>query len=598
LYYEYEYFDSYSIKDLIYAIFWGFKFDFATSAIASFLATLFDFHEKIFAIVAAVVLAAVFLIQIGDILYFDESSRHIGYEITDTINDAKSLFLTAYSQHTKITLISLVIVLFLLLFSFKWLHRHDKIEVNRYYFIKKLFLILLTIFFVRGLTQHIPLNPWQSNQIGDNRLAVLSLNSVYNVIYDLANSKKRLKQRKTPFVDDITIKRSFSKIYSNNNKIPTQPMFKDKPNIVFLFLESWSAVNIKSYGYDKSTTPFFDQLLKNSIRPKAMIAGGHRTTEGMFCALASFQNPLGKSVAKTNLQYFEYNTIIKILTKKANYSSAFFQGSSKETSGTGSFAQTLGFQDSYGKRDIEKRVYEENYWGVHDVDLYDFTIKKVENMKKPFVIGINGATTHDDKIPNSIKMIHFTDNEKRNRQLNALHFSDEALKGFVSQIKMRYPNTLFILFADHCGGIKGSNFENYLIPFAIYHKDLEPKYYNSYISQRDIAPTIYNMIFGDYKKDNISFSGKSLISDKDLFCDYFHNGILGWIENDHILELNIASNTHNCYQIIDFKDKKIPCTNEILDFKEKLLSFTQVSQSLLFKGETDKYREYRFKIQP
>jgi len=596
LYYLHDIFIEYAWKDLIYAIFWGYKFDFSSSAMVAFLSTLFDFKKKSFAFIGSALLMTVFFIQIGDILYFNESSRHIGYEITDSLTDANSLFMTAYSQHTLFTILSLLMGMILFLLSFKWLLKFEETVVDRFYFFKKIFLIFLTIFFIRGMTQSIPLNPWQSNQIGDSKLAMLSLNSVYNVVYVLANSKKKLAPLKLPTVDEKVRHKAFSYLYGLDTpdiKVSRKPLLKEKPNVVFLFLESWSGVNMKSYGYAKETTPFFDALLEKSVRPKAMIASGHRTTEGMFAVLSSFQNPLGKSVAKTNLQSFKYGSIINILTQKDTYASAFFQGTSKETSGTGSLAQSLGFKESYGKRDVVTRLYEENSWGVHDSDLYAFALEKVSKMKKPFVIGINGATTHDDKIPKGVETLKFTEDKKLNSQLNALQFADRALKEFVSKFEIAYPNTLFVLFADHCGGVKGSAFENYLIPFALYHKDLKPKFYDVFLSQRDIAPMVYDLVYGNYTESNVAFSGKSLFSDKQFFADYYHNGVLGWIEGDFILELNTVTNKSKCYEIIDFKDKEIKCEEAIIAFRNRALSFTQTSQTLLFSGETDKFIHYR-----
>ena len=594
LFYLKDNFIEFSNYELSYAIFWGYRFDFAASAIIAFLASWFDFNKKLFSFITALFITSVFLTQISDILYFSESSRHIGYEITDTITDAKSLFMTAYSQHTLITISSLIFAVVLFFIILNLFSKKETTRFDKFYLPKRIFLILLTVFFIRGMAQSIPLNPWQANQIGEAKLATLSLNSIYNIVYAVANKKKKLKPANIPNIDEETISTSFKDMYKDVNIKSSLPVIKTKPNIVFLFQESWNAKHMKSYGFEKNTTPQFDELLKNSIRPTAMIANGHRTTEGIFATLTSFQNPLGKSVAKTQLQSFKYSSIIDILTKD-NYSSAFFQGSSKETSGTGSFANNLGFEYSYGKKDIKKRIYEENYWGVQDPDLFNFATKIVDDtLKEPFVIGINGATTHDDKVPNEIKKLNFVENEKLNNQLNALHFSDSALGKFVNDFEKKYPNTIFVIFSDHCGGNISGTFENYLIPFAIYSKKLiKPKYYDTYLSQRDIAPTIFDLTIGSYKTKIPSFSGKSLLSDDEFFTDYFHNGILGWIENNNILEINTATNTNKCFVINDFTKEKVECTDAYLQMKNRALSFTNVSQNLLFKGETTNFKEYR-----
>ena len=585
-------FQEYTTIRLLSSIMHGYKFDFAVSALVTLIITLFDFNKKLLISLTTVFLIVIFLTQISDIMYFYESSRHIGYEVSDALTDATELTMTAFSQHTNLSIFSFLFIIFLIIFIQKWgNNKLIQIKPNRYTILKKFIFILISLFFVRGMLQNIPLNPWQSAQIGDIKLASLSLNGTYNAVYALANKSKKLKPITIPNITKEETKKAFFDLYKKDGE-PFKALL-DKPNIVFLFQESWSAVNMHSYGFEKSTTPFYDEILKKSVRPKAMLAGGHRTTEGIFSTLSSFQNPLGRSIAKTQLQDNQYPSIINILTKRDNYSSAFFQGSSKETSGTGSFVQTLGFKDSYGKRDIKDRIYKENYWGVHDPDLYNFAIEKIDKLTKPFVIGINGATTHDDKIPNSIQKQTFTENENLNNQLNALHFSDFALKNFVEDIQRKYPNTLFVIFADHCGGVTGSSFENYLIPFALYHKDLNPLKIDHFISQRDIAPSIIDLIYGNKDKISPNSSGKSIFSDEHFFADYYHNGVLGWIENDKILEINIITNQKECYKIENFKDIKIKCTNDILEFEHKALAFTNISQKLVFNGKVNNFKEYK-----
>jgi len=582
IYYLKENFNEFSLSELIYAVFWGYKFDFATSGIVALLVTFVDFNKKALVRLSAVVITFVFFIQIGDILYYNESSRHIGYEITDTFTDASSLFMTAYSQHTALTLLS--IALGVLLFVFINLLKFEKVMVTKSYILKKIMLILITVFFIRGMTQHIPLTPWQSNKIGDNKLATISLNATYNIVYSLANKSKKLKKSKILIINKNTMRESFQELYGDKLSPVNLPLLETKPNIVFLFLESWSLKYVTP-----QITPNYYRLLKQSIHPKYMIASGHRTTEGIFATLVSFQNPLGKSVAKTQLQNYSYTSIIDILNKKG-YNSSFFQGTAKDTSGTGSLANSLGFKKSYGKRDILKRIYEENYWGVHDVDLYNFAFSK---LKEPFTIGVNGATTHDNKIPKSITPINFT-NTKLDAQLNTFHFSDEALGKFINRVEKKYPNTIFVLFADHCGGRLSGTLENYQIPFAIYSKKLiKPKSYDTILSQRDIAPTIMDLVVGDYRKLTPSCSGKSLFSDNDFFADYFHNGILGWIENNNLIEINSAINKMECFNLNGLKKESANCSEMHQNMKKHALSFTNVSQTLLFSGETDKFINYR-----
>jgi phosphoglycerol transferase MdoB-like AlkP superfamily enzyme len=589
-----ENFADFTFFTQICAIIAGYKFDFATSAFVALLATFFDFNRKAFAGMSAFFIVSFFLLQISDIFYYSESSRHIGYEITDVFVDAKSLFLTALSHYGVFSAIAFVLAALMYYGLYKIFLYCQAEKLNKSYIFKKILLVGLSVFFIRGMWQHIPLNPWQSNQIGEPQLAPLVLNGSYNAIFSLVSHGKKLKMMQLPPMKEEILQKSFSELYRDvNHTVENLPIVKTKPNIVLFFLESWSAVNMKPYGFAHETTPNFDAILEKSIRPKVMIASGHRTTEGIFAVSTSWQNPLGKSVAKTNLQNNHYNSIIHIFNK-LGYSSAFFQGTSKETSGTGSLAQQMGFHYSYGKRDIKKRIYEENYWGVHDVDLYNFTLEKLHTtLKEPFVIGINGATTHDHKIPKGVKKLTFT-NTPLDGQLNALHFSDYALGKFIKEMQKEYPNTIFVLFADHCGGVSGT-LRTFEIPFAIYApKFLKPKKLNTILSQRDIAPTLYDLVIGNYKEKGLPFSGKSIFSDKYFFADYYRSGFLGWIEDENIVETNLQNADYKCFRFKNFYKEPRVCTDKDKKLNNHALSFTKVSQKLLFEDKIETFKKYRW----
>jgi phosphoglycerol transferase MdoB-like AlkP superfamily enzyme len=582
-FYLHNNFSELSWQASIYAIFWGYKFDFSVAALFSFIASIFDFNKKVYAFISTLFLVLIVNIQIGDMLYFSEAGRHVGYEIFDIFVDMESLLLTAYSQHFFLTLVTLISSIAVFIIGFSQWKTVIVTQFNRYYIPKKVILLLMSIFFIRGMSvQGIPLNPWQAGQLANNKQAILALNASYSVVFALTNKNKAIRRLHIPNVNQNIINQSLGVLYADKNTKIKTPILTSKPNVVMLFLESWSAKYMQSYGYQSSTTPYFDTILKQSIRPRAMIAGGHRTSEGMFAALSSMQNPLGRTIAKTPLQDIKHPSIVNNLNQ-IGYSSTFFQGTSKETSGVGNFAQSLGFVDSFGKRDIENIKYPKNNWGVQDYDLYQFALKRMQSMSSPFVIGINGATTHDLVVPDDFPSKHFSNDKDLNAMLNTYRFSDFSLEYFIKAVKNKYPNTIFVLFADHTGSRISDNLENYLIPFAIYAPNiLTAQYKDVIMSQRDIAPSLYDLIIGDYTKTQ--FSGKSIFRDAYYFADYFHNNVLGWVEAEDIVEINIQTGDFLCFKLNILQKQAVKCENKHENLKNHALSFTSYYQNLLFNA--------------
>jgi phosphoglycerol transferase MdoB-like AlkP superfamily enzyme len=392
--------------------------------------------------------------------------------------------------------------------------------------------------------------------------------------------------------DDAAIEAAFARLYDDNDAPYT--FTPKRRNVVLFFLESWSGVNLAPYGAAEETTPFYDSILPRSLRPVAAIAGGHRTTEGMFAALVSFQNPLGRSVAKTRLQSFGYDTLIDLFNARG-YRSAFFQGTARETSGTGAFAQALGFTESYGKEDVTRRRYGTNSWGVYDQDLYAFVLDTLEGSEKPFIIGINGATTHDNKLPEGVAMRRFSDDPRENGILNALRFADAALGEFVRAVEAKWPDTLFVFFADHCGGVASGTFGNYMIPLAFYGRGIPARRVDAIVSQRDIAPTVVDLVLGDYKQLAPDFSGKSLVTDTHFFADYYHNGTLGWVEGKHAVEYIPDADRTECYELASLRPRPVPCPPELTDLTARAVAFTALSQQLLFEGKTTQFHKWRYR---
>ncbi len=583
-------FADYGMAERIGAIFWGTRFDLAMAAIVAWLANLFNFNARLLQNVSAGLLALLALMQLGDILYFADASRHVGYEITDALQDAEALLLTALTQHTAFTVSALILLPILFLGFHRVLQgRLASIRPLWHWPLSFFALLLLSVFFVRGMAQPIPLNPWQASKIGDPRLANLALNGAYSMVFALFEPSGQLRPRFDIPATPAEIRESFATLYADEPAPAPAPA--RRPNVVLFFLEGWSALHMSAYGYPAATTPFYDSLLSEALWPRGTLAGGHRTTEGIFTTLVSYQNPLGRSVANTRLQDHPYDALIPLFNA-AGYHSLFFQGTSKETSGTGAFAQKLGFRESYGKADVVERRYPPNSWGVQDPDLYAFVLKRLAKLEPPFIIGINGATTHDIVIPDEIPILPLAEDDNLNRRLNALHFADQALGEFVRQMHARYPETLFVFLADHTGWVPGT-FENYLIPLAFVGPGVPARHIDHVVSQRDIAPTVVDLVFGDYRQRAPNFSGKSLLRDRRFFADYYHNGVLGWVEGDRVVEYLPATATTRCFSLDGLVRTASPCDEKSNTMAIRLRAFTHVSQKLLFAGRTQEFHCYR-----
>lgn len=591
------------IKDVLHSAYWGLRFDASVSAFLALFSYLVAYivgrllkgnfldtlRHALYASVTSLI-----MLEGADIIYFMESNHHLGYEALNWHKDTIGLILTAINTHLGafflhlfLILVALVVVWWIfcpvddrLIFSTRkgWASQPE---------LQLLLTILISIVLIRGGFQAIPLEPLHAQEIGDRQKAALALNGAYNALF-FSVTHNEVRPIKLSIDSKIDTAAIFNKLYANNsNSLEPQGEFKPY-NIVLILLEGWSASLMGSYGYERNMTPYFDALRSLSLTTYVMLAGGHRTTEGMFATLCSAQNPLGQTVAQSQLQNFEYLCLPHLLRAKG-YSTAFFQGSQRNTSGTGAFAQLLGFSDSYGKVDVKQREYEENSRGVHDPDLYKFVLSKTRKLHKPFFVGINTNSTHDQQLPNGVEPVIKPD-DKHGMILNMIHFADKALGSFIdtAQSDLSLANTIFVLVGDHTANVHSSNFNKYSVPFLIYAPNIVARrFVVRAASQRDIVPTLLD-ITGH--SPIAQFTGKSLLEDDNgpYFADYYHDGILGWIEDDLLVEIPVTdSSAISCYDYRNDPLLKSPiqCQEKSLAMTHRALSFTKTVQQYLFSGK-------------
>jgi hypothetical protein len=88
-----------------------------------------------------------------------------------------------------------------------------------------------------------------------------------------------------------------------------------------------------------------------------------------------------------------------------------------------------------------------------------------------------------------------------------------------------------------------------------------------------------------------NFTGKTMLASDapPYFADYYHSGMLGWIEDDLLVEIPVANTEKiSCYQPSSDKlqKNKIACPTTSKQARDRAIAFTSRIQSLLFNGKT------------
>ena len=609
--YNYVQFSSLAISEISYALIWGVRFDIASAGLLSLLGCLLLWvfyrlqpSKNPAPVLLVVMLALQFSMQIGDIVYYAEAGRHVSYEMRDALADASGLFMTAVTKHAMFFVLSYLlgfIVIFLVIkVTVRILHSHPQGAASNAgfkfkYEIKLLLILLVSVISVRGGVTGVPQSVISAFKIGDAQQAIVAMNGAYSVVYGVLHSSKEVSRVSVKLPDGIDVNKVMRSLYASSLAADNTEQSVKKYNLVFVLMEGWPADQMSAYGYKEDTTPFFSSLKEKSLSPTGVISGGVRTTEGIYAIFCSQQNPLGETVAQSSLQNNQYECLPDIL-KQQGWHTAFFQGSHKETSGTGAFAQSLGFTDSHAKEDMPAGRFEHNFWGVHDPDIYDYVLDNLDEMPQPFLVGINTNSTHDIRVPPGIKPFFGNANNKQKYQ-SVLHFADQAMKEFFEKFKEKpyYKDTVFVLLSDHTGGKHKSIAAKYFIPGIIFSEGITPvRKLKRYVSQRDFSPTVLDILGLPASR---SFTGKSLLSEKqsEYFADYFDAGSIGWIAGDSLVETSVNKPSEmKCYSMENglVNAYSVTCDEDYKYRSGQSLVFTSYSQDLLFKGKTKRFYDF------
>lgn len=250
---------------------------------------------------------ALVLMMAGDAMYFDEASKHIGYEIHNVHGDWAALLATALRAHPGLLFVHLAIGGGFALWLFWQDRRRFALSAPLSTPIKTLSLwreifsgaicAALAVVMFRGGFQPIPLNPASAFTLGNPLQAAVALNGAYAIVQGFAHPNRFVSLR-IPAPTMPNADAELAKLYPP----PTvTERMTNRANVVVILLEGWAAKYMRSYFGQHDSTPFFDSLRERSLSSDVLLADGNRTSMGMFAIFCSYQNPLGQAVSKTRL---------------------------------------------------------------------------------------------------------------------------------------------------------------------------------------------------------------------------------------------------------------------------------------------------------
>jgi phosphoglycerol transferase MdoB-like AlkP superfamily enzyme len=419
--------------------------------------------------------------------------------------------------------------------------------------IQAVFILPILIIFYRGGFQLAPINEssaYYSTVDINNQIAT---NNVWYLIHSIveANDDKNIYQS----LDAEKARKKKEDLYAVNDSSFQKILKTDKPNIIFIILESWTADVIEALGGEKNITPHFNQLQKEGILFTNMYGSGTRTDQGLVAVLSGFPAQPNNSIITTPSKSQGLPSFTKIMEAEG-YHSSFYYGGEIEFANMKSYLLSTGFENIV---DIEsfKSAEMSSKWGARDEHVLSKQLADLKNAEQPFFSTLLTLSTHEPFDVNIQSPFNGTDDASLFKK--AAYYTDLCLYNYFEEAKKQtwYNNTLFVLVADHGHHLplnrsmdepESRKIASMIIGGAILDS-LRGTELSIICNQNDLPASILAQL--NLKSNEFEWSKNVFNSSAKQFAYYSQENVLGWITPNEPLVYSLKNNKLISPEIVD-----------------------------------------------
>ena len=299
----------------------------------------------------------------------------------------------------------------------------------------------------------------------------------------------------------------------------------EKRNVVLIHLESTRERSVTPYNENLQTTPFLNELAKESLLVDQAYVVVPRSSKATVTVNCGIQPPLFQGPE------FQSGGIpapcLGGLLKEQGYNTVFFQSSSETMDQYKVVADNLGYKEYYPSESMDTTGFEATNYISYEDDIMLEPSKNwlKEHKDEPFMAQYVTGTGHDDYrcLSTRYGSENFSNDDLLNRYLNCMRLQDIFLKNLIDQYKELglYENTIFVIYGDHGEGfgehgryLHGDTpwEEGLRVPVIIH----DPKRFQNgeqrvkgLSNQTDILPTVLDLL--GYEVKGGEYPGYSLL---------------------------------------------------------------------------------------
>ncbi len=548
-----------------------------------FVQSLFkvNFLNKVNKYFTYLIMLIVSLTYIGELGIYKEWNEKLSYKAISFLSNPDEVFLTAGVFQMVLGFIFLISLLFLGIFLYnKFFYKSFVVIKRRILFSVAWFLLIpgILVIGIRGGLQEMTISQGAVYFSKSNYVNLGTVNTVWNLIYSVLNNYKYKTTNPFQYYSFDEAQETVDKLYYTEKDTTEKILKTDKPNIVLIMLESWSADNVETLGGLKGITPNFNNLSKKGLLFTNNYSCGSLSHQALVSIYSGFPTTPEVDIIKHADKYENLNCFVK---KLDNYETSFYYGAQLHHGNMKSYLYFNEFDNIIEEKDFSGNT-KKGSLGVHDEELYNRLLKDIDNFKQPFYLGAFTLSSHS---PYDIPMEDIIEGyDNYDEYLNSVYYADKCLGEFFEEAEKQawYDNTLFILLADHGHG-SPSNWGYYSVekrktPLLFFGNVLKEEYRgktNAKLSnQTDLSATILAQLNIDYS--DLRWSRNLLNPYSKDFTYYAFDDGFGYIEPGSYMIYNERDNMG----IIDYRA-------ESEEHKEELLKIGKSYMQILFQEYLD-----------
>ena len=450
-----------------------------------------------------VIIALYVLCVMGEIGIYGEWGTKLSAKALAYLENPSEVINTASTQQT-VMLLSLW-ACFTLLFSWlyvRWIEPSNEVyvrESDHVVSFVSVFVLSFGLMFLgmRGGFGEIPISTSSGYFSKYKIVNIATVNPAYNLIENITNARKVQDNAHFNYMDFATAEKITKETHQVECDSTVSILKTERPNVLIILLESWSADLIESLGGDPSITPNFHSFEKDGLLFTNFYASANRSQQAIASIVGGLPGLPVTTITNHQEKYYAIPSIVKSLDSIGYYSSFYF-GGELNYGNILSYLRYNEFDRIVEGKDVSEHFHKGKL-GIQDTDMLPWATKDINSQPEPFFTTIFTLSTHSPyDYPKIFDELEWPQLEKV--FVNSAKYTDIALKLFMDRAKQQpwYDNTLFLFMADHSHPSYKNHplesFEYHKIPLLIYGEPLKDSLrgttYDKICGNTDIPATI------------------------------------------------------------------------------------------------------------